>query len=110
MDQLVLDQLPDDAGHLVAVEFDDGAFDLDFLHEDDLASEKLDGDRIRTILISNGATMKRAFDAVVCGSSPDDSTPHGVRSKAGQKPFICLARQTDSRCRTRVRLYYDVTL
>ena len=31
-DQLVLDQLPDDAGHLVAVEFDDGICNLDFGH------------------------------------------------------------------------------
>jgi hypothetical protein len=29
VDQLVLDELPDDAGHLVAVEFDDRVFDLD---------------------------------------------------------------------------------
>ena len=29
VDQLVLDGLPDDAGHLVAVELDDGAFNLD---------------------------------------------------------------------------------
>ncbi len=32
MDQLVLDQLPDDAGHLVAVELDDGSGHLDLLH------------------------------------------------------------------------------
>ncbi|AFT99004.1 NADP-dependent isocitrate dehydrogenase [Nocardia brasiliensis ATCC 700358] len=32
MDQLVLDELPDDPGHLVAVEFDDGAFNLDLGH------------------------------------------------------------------------------
>ena len=32
VDQLVLDQLPDDARHLIAVEFDNGAFDFDFLH------------------------------------------------------------------------------
>ena len=31
-DQLVLDQLPDDAGHLVAVELDDGIGDLDLGH------------------------------------------------------------------------------
>ncbi len=31
-DQLVLDELPDDAGHLVAVEFDDGVRHLDFCH------------------------------------------------------------------------------
>lgn len=29
MDELVLDVLPDDAGHLVAVELDDGVLDLD---------------------------------------------------------------------------------
>ena len=32
VDQLVLDELPDDAGHLVAVHLDDGAGDLDLLH------------------------------------------------------------------------------
>ena len=32
MDQLVLDELPDDAGHLVAVEFDDGVVHLDLRH------------------------------------------------------------------------------
>jgi hypothetical protein len=32
MDQLVLDLLPDDAGHLVAVEIDDGIGDLDLAH------------------------------------------------------------------------------
>ena len=31
-DQLVLDELPDDPGHLVAVELDDGALDLDLAH------------------------------------------------------------------------------
>ena len=31
-DQTVLDVFPDDTGHLVAVEFDDFAFDLDFGH------------------------------------------------------------------------------
>ena len=32
MDQLVLDELPDDAGHLVAVHFDDGILHLDLRH------------------------------------------------------------------------------
>ena len=32
MDQLVLDVLPDDPGHLVAVDFDDGVGDFDFRH------------------------------------------------------------------------------
>ena len=31
-DELVLDNLPDDAGHLIAIEFYDDAFDLDFRH------------------------------------------------------------------------------
>ncbi len=31
-DQLVLDHLPDDAGHFVAVDVDDGVFDLDLGH------------------------------------------------------------------------------
>ena len=31
-DQLVLDQLPDDAGHLVAVEIDDGVLNFDLGH------------------------------------------------------------------------------
>jgi hypothetical protein len=31
-DQLVLDELPDDAGHLVAVELDDRVLDLDLRH------------------------------------------------------------------------------
>ena len=33
VDEAVLDELPDDAGHLVAVEFDDGAFNLDLRQE-----------------------------------------------------------------------------
>ena len=33
VDQLVLDELPDDAGHLVAVEFDDRIVHLDLRHE-----------------------------------------------------------------------------
>jgi hypothetical protein len=32
MNELVLDHLPDDPRHLVAVHFDDRVFDLDFLH------------------------------------------------------------------------------
>jgi hypothetical protein len=32
-DQLLLDEIPDDAGHLVAVELDNGACDLDFGHD-----------------------------------------------------------------------------
>jgi hypothetical protein len=32
MDELVLNLLPDDPGHLVAVEFDDGVGHLDFRH------------------------------------------------------------------------------
>ena len=32
MDQLVLDELPDDPGHLVAVELDDGILDFDLRH------------------------------------------------------------------------------
>ncbi|AQA25276.1 NADP-dependent isocitrate dehydrogenase domain protein [Rhodococcus sp. MTM3W5.2] len=32
MDQFVLDELPDNAGHLIAVEFDDSAFNLDLGH------------------------------------------------------------------------------
>lgn len=31
VDELVLDDLPDDAGHLITVEFDDGVLDLDLL-------------------------------------------------------------------------------
>jgi hypothetical protein len=34
MDQLVLDELPDDPRHLVAVHFDDGVGDFDFGHSD----------------------------------------------------------------------------
>jgi hypothetical protein len=32
MDELVLDPGPDDAGHLIAVELDNGVFDFDLLH------------------------------------------------------------------------------
>ena len=32
-DQLILDELPDDAGHLVAIELDDGVVDLDLRHD-----------------------------------------------------------------------------
>jgi hypothetical protein len=64
MDELVLDQLPDDAGHLVAVEFHDGAFNFNFFHGM-ISQTKMDGDRIRTTLTAGGASMKRTFDAVV---------------------------------------------
>src|SRR3712207_8532429 len=37
-DQLVLDELPDDPGHLVTVELDDGALDLDLAHAFSLCS------------------------------------------------------------------------
>ena len=32
MDELVADQVPNDPGHLVAIEFDDGICDLDLVH------------------------------------------------------------------------------
>jgi hypothetical protein len=32
VDQLVLDELPDDPGHLIAVEFDNRIVDLDLCH------------------------------------------------------------------------------
>jgi hypothetical protein len=32
-DQLLFDETPDDAGHLVAIQFDDGGFHLDLGHE-----------------------------------------------------------------------------
>jgi len=32
--QLFFDEFPDDAGHLVAIEFDDGIFDGDAAHDD----------------------------------------------------------------------------
>src|SRR3546814_6515000 len=35
-DQLFLDELPDDAGHLVAVELDNRILDLDLVHSDPL--------------------------------------------------------------------------
>jgi hypothetical protein len=38
MDQLVLDQMPNDAGHLVAVHFDDGILHFDFCHGEPFAS------------------------------------------------------------------------
>src|SRR5690606_3873705 len=40
VDQLVLDELPDDAGHLVAVELDDGSLDLDLRHERGRSSQR----------------------------------------------------------------------
>jgi hypothetical protein len=33
MDQLVLDELPDDSGHLVAIHLDDRILDLDLRHK-----------------------------------------------------------------------------
>ena len=38
MDQLVFDQLPDDAGHLVAVDFDDGILHFDLRHRGPFSS------------------------------------------------------------------------
>ncbi len=32
MDQLVADHVPDDPGHFVTIEFDDGICDLDLVH------------------------------------------------------------------------------
>jgi len=43
-DQLVLDVLPDDPGHLVAIEFDDGVGHLDFCHGDRAFWENSAGD------------------------------------------------------------------
>jgi hypothetical protein len=40
MDELVLDHLPDDPRHLIAVHVDDGVYDLDFLHEKFLTERK----------------------------------------------------------------------
>ena len=34
MDQLFLDEMPDDSRHLVAVHFNDGVCDLDLLHDE----------------------------------------------------------------------------
>ena len=70
MDQLVLDQLPDDAGHLVAVEFDDGAFNLDFLHGMSREEEwKLE---IKTIAAGRGSRSEPSPQS--CGRSRTGSS------------------------------------
>ncbi len=58
VDQLVLDQLPDDAGHLVAVEFDDSAGHLDLLHGESLRGGGFGRGRIWTLSISLTAPLR----------------------------------------------------
>ena len=58
-DQPVLDELPDDAGHLVTVELDDGVLDLDLRHVGGL----------RARLVSDLSTVA-AVDAAQTASSP----------------------------------------
>src|SRR5690606_5105297 len=66
VDQLVLDELPDDAGHLVAVEFDDCALDLDLGHERRRSSRcSRRGSRVRLRLIP----LRIRHDAVGYGKS-----------------------------------------
>ena len=45
VDQIVLDELPDDPGHLVAVHLDDRVLDLDFLHVLRLSARGVEGSR-----------------------------------------------------------------
>ena len=52
VDQLVLDVLPDDPGHLVAIELDDGVGHLDFCHD----REGLSGTRCVMRRGGNGAS------------------------------------------------------
>jgi hypothetical protein len=48
MDQLIADIVPDDPGHLIAIEFNDRVCDLNFCHDpilfDPCASDPLNGD------------------------------------------------------------------
>ena len=39
VDEFFADIVPDDAGHLIAVEFNNRIFNLDFLHDENLAFE-----------------------------------------------------------------------
>src|SRR6056297_2843481 len=64
-DQLVLDELPDDAGHLIAVEFDDGVLNLDLGHGSphrSLTSACL-------AFTASYASARRAFSSSVMGVS-----------------------------------------
>ena len=84
-DQLVLDQLPDDAGHLVAVEVDDGVRHLDLGHAD-----------LRTPARRNGTAaqpgaMRRAGQAIGA------SAPAGKPAARGRARRVSRSRVAASR-------------
>src|SRR3954447_11099991 len=54
-DQLLLDERPDDPGHLVAVELDDRVFDLDLGH----GRRTLTSPRLRRAITSGAAVLRR---------------------------------------------------
>jgi len=59
-DQLFLDELPDDAGHLVAVEIDDRVCNLDLVHECLLTSQ---GPESRGWMMENSLRYSTAIRA-----------------------------------------------
>ena len=75
VDQLVLDVLPDDPGHLVAIEFDDGVGHLDFCHAGSglLGKRRVAGRdgvimsrRYSTADAAGGSRSVRQFQPIAC--------------------------------------------
>src|SRR3954463_730725 len=85
-DQLILDELPDDPGHLIAVEFDDGSLDLDLAH-----------------LLSSLALVGRVRGC--CGHRCARSHTSGISGSSEQRPqrsatSACLARTASAASRS----------
>src|SRR5690606_34275298 len=78
VDELLLDELPDDASHLVAVELDDGSCHLDFLH--------IALTRSRGLLTTWRARpdRRRPSPGVIDGSARESKWPGAGRPKLNQ--------------------------
>ncbi|MHC2718602.1 hypothetical protein ACVMGE_001089 [Bradyrhizobium diazoefficiens] len=83
-DQLVLDVLPDDPGHLVAIEFDDGIGYLDFCHDR--------GSLLGTALLARHGNIRRLLAPPRGGRKPRDyallahpASPDGGRGAARRR-------------------------
>ncbi len=81
VDQLVLDILPDDPGHLVAVEFDDRVLHLDFRHCGPLRAEAGES-------LGNGRSRARPGSGVAIASAVRRSKPSRPTAFAGCGPLL----------------------